>query len=129
MIVLDTCVTVWLTTEPEKLSKAANQSIADAAREGSLAISAVTFYEVAWLVEHGRIQIGISLDQYLARIEGRLRVLSINPVIARLAVKLPDSYPRDPMDRMIGATTLAHEAVLVTPDKLIHASGAVPVIW
>ena len=129
MTIADTCVVIWIVTASPALSKAAGEAIASAAQEGSLAISGVTLYELAWLVRNNRIQIATPLDSFLARIEGRFKILPVSSVIARFAVELPESYPRDPMDRIIGATALAHEGLLVTSDKAIRRSRAVPVIW
>jgi PIN domain nuclease of toxin-antitoxin system len=42
---------------------------------------------------------------------------------------LPDSYPRDPQDRLIGATALVEGIKLVTHDRLIKESGIVPIVW
>ncbi len=130
MIVVDTCVVVWLSTEPSKLSQIAVEAIASAAEErDGVAISGVTLYELAWLIRNQRIAVAMSLNAFLARIETRFKVLPVSPAIARLAVELPDSYPGDPMDRMIGATALAFGVALVTPDRVIRRSKAVPVVW
>lgn len=129
MILLDTCVAVWLSAEPGRLSEAAAQAIAAAEQEGGVAISAISLYELAWLVQNGRIQVAVNLDRYLARIESRFKVLPLSAEIASIAVGFPDAYPGDPMDRMIGATALSHGIALVTPDKLIRYCGAVPVVW
>jgi PIN domain nuclease of toxin-antitoxin system len=56
-------------------------------------------------------------------------VLPITPEIAARAAGFPDSYPKDPQDRLIGATALAEGVELVTHDKSIRRSGLVPVIW
>jgi PIN domain len=58
-----------------------------------------------------------------------MAVLPATPEIAARAVSLPDSYPKDPQDRLIGATALAEGMDLVTRNRLIKKSGAVPVIW
>ncbi len=49
MILLDTHVLVWLSTEPAKLSKQASRAIRRASRSGGIAISAITLWELAWL--------------------------------------------------------------------------------
>ncbi len=69
------------------------------------------------------------IGRFLARISERFRVLPITAEIAQLAAELPDSYPSDPMDRLIGATALAQGVPLVTRDRAIRSSRAVPVIW
>jgi PIN domain nuclease of toxin-antitoxin system len=56
-------------------------------------------------------------------------VLAITPEIAARAASFPDSYPKDPQDRLIGATALVEGVELVTHDKSIKKSGLVPVIW
>jgi PIN domain nuclease of toxin-antitoxin system len=58
-----------------------------------------------------------------------MTVLPITPEIAARAVSFPDSYPKDPQDRLIGATALVEGIELVTHDKLIKKSRVVPVIW
>ncbi len=129
MIVLDTCTVIWLTTEPAELSAPAVRAIQDALAKTGLSISGITLYELAWLIENERIEVAMSSEAYLAEIESRFTVLSITTAVARLAAELPDTYPGDPMDRIIGATALAHGAPLITRDKLIRRSKAVPVIW
>jgi PIN domain nuclease of toxin-antitoxin system len=42
---------------------------------------------------------------------------------------LPPSYPNDPADRVIGATALIEDLPLITADKEIRRSRAVPTIW
>ena len=55
MILLDTHVLVWLSTEPTKLSKQASRAIRRASRSGGIAISAITLWELAWLASHARV--------------------------------------------------------------------------
>jgi PIN domain nuclease of toxin-antitoxin system len=58
-----------------------------------------------------------------------MTVLPITPEIAARAVSFPDSYPKDPQDRLIGATALVEGMELVTHDKQIRKSTMVPVMW
>jgi PIN domain nuclease of toxin-antitoxin system len=58
-----------------------------------------------------------------------MTVLPITPEIAARAVSFPDPYPKDPQDRLIGATALVEGIQLVTRDKLIKDSGMIPIIW
>ena len=41
----------------------------------------------------------------------------ITPEIAALAAQFPESYPRDPADRLIGATARYEGLTLVTRDE------------
>ena len=129
MIVIDTCVAIWLSTEPSALSKPATEAVLAAEEEAGLAISGVTLYELAWLIRNKRVEVTVPVEVFLARMQTRFKVLPVSPLIARLAVELPDTYPGDPMDRLIGGTALAHGVVLITPDKTIRRSKAVPVVW
>lgn len=56
-------------------------------------------------------------------------VLPITPAIAELSVSFSANFPRDPSDRLIAATALAHNLPLITSDNRIHKSGEVPCIW
>jgi PIN domain nuclease of toxin-antitoxin system len=129
MILLDTHVLIWLANEPAKLSKNASQTIRDAATHGGLAISAITLWELAWLATHGRIVIGGTPDAFVERITSRTAIQQITPKIAVLATQLPESYPGDPCDRLIGATALAEGIALITKDRNIRSSRQIQTIW
>jgi PIN domain nuclease of toxin-antitoxin system len=129
MILLDTHVVVWLAFEPEKLSKRAREAIRAARLEGGLAIAAISLLELAWLAENGRVETTLSTESFVRLCASKMTVLPITPEIAARAVGFPDSYPKDPQDRLIGATALIEGVELVTHDKPIRKSRLVPVIW
>ena len=56
-------------------------------------------------------------------------VLPITGNVALQAFELPADYPNDPVDRIIGATALVEDIPLITADREIRKSGAVPTIW
>ena len=129
MILLDTHIVIWLAFEPDKLSKRAKEVIRAARVEGGLAISGITLVELAWLAEKRRVETTLSVESFVRLCASKMTVLPITPEIAARAVSFPDSYPKDPQDRLIGATALVEGIQLVTHDKLIKKSGVVPVIW
>jgi PIN domain nuclease of toxin-antitoxin system len=129
MIVLDTCAVVWMLGDSSLLSSSAREAIEESRNIGGVFISGITFYELAWLIKNNRLASDISLDAIFKEVESKCLVLPISPSIARLSVELPTSYPKDPMDRIIGATALDRGMSLVTSDRGIRNSKAVPVIW
>lgn len=129
MILLDTHIVVWLAFEPDKLSKRAKEAIRAARRKGELAIAGITLFELAWLVEKGRIETSLSVESFVRECACKVTVFPITPEIAARAVSFPDSYPKAPQDRLIGATALVEGLGLVTRDKAIRESGLVPVVW
>jgi PIN domain nuclease of toxin-antitoxin system len=54
-----------------------------------------------------------------------MTVLPITPENAARAARFPESYPKDPQDRLIGATSLVEGIQLVTHDKNIKKSGMI----
>ena len=129
MILLDTHVLIWLALEPQKLSRKAKEAIRSARREGGLAVAGITLWEMAWLVENGRIETKATIESFVRECVSKVSVLSITPPIAARAVSLPEGFPKDPQDRLIAATALVEGIELVTHDGLIRKSGQVPVIW
>jgi PIN domain nuclease of toxin-antitoxin system len=129
MILLDTHVVIWLAFQPNKLSKRAKEVIRAARLQGGLAIAGITLMELAWLAEKGRIETTFSVESFVRRCASKMTVLPITPEIAARAVSFPESYPKDPQDRLIGATALVEGIELVSHDRLIRKSGIVPVIW
>lgn len=129
MILADTHVVAWMASAPENLSPAARQALREAARTGGVAISDITLWELAQLMTSGRLKIAGAVDAFVGEIAARFVVLPINPRIAMLGTQFSAPYPRDPADRLIGATALAEGIPLVTKDRHIRSSGQVKTIW
>ncbi len=95
MILLDTHVVLWLTTDPAKLSGKAKSAIEDARKNGDgLAISDITLLELATLASKGRIHLVISLESLLREVEARFVVIPISGRACARAVGLPKPATR-----------------------------------
>jgi PIN domain nuclease of toxin-antitoxin system len=129
MILLDTHVVAWMASEPERLSRHASAAIRNAAGSGGIAIAAITLWELAQLMTSGRLKITGAVDAFVEEIAGRMVVIPISPKIAMLGTQFSPPYPRDPSDRLIGATAIAEGIALVTKDRDIRSSGQVKTIW
>ncbi|HKV25132.1 MAG TPA: type II toxin-antitoxin system VapC family toxin [Candidatus Acidoferrum sp.] len=129
MILLDTHVLIWMTNDPLKLSKKAENAIRAAASGGGLAISAMTLWELAYLAARGRVNPSGTIEAFVRKITSRVAIQPITPEIAVIASQFPASYPADPTDKLIGATALVEGMALVTADKKILQSGQVRTIW
>jgi len=117
MIVLDTHIWVnWILVGEAGLTPA----IVDAMQQESrLTVSAISCFEVSLLVSRGKLELPLSVDEWLKEALGKSGVESL-PVtceIANRAVELPEIH-RDPADRIIIATALVHEAKLASLDSV-----------
>jgi PIN domain nuclease of toxin-antitoxin system len=126
MILLDTHILIWLLIAPEILSPKEKKLILEGRKSGPLALSAISLWEIAWLIENKRIDLDISVDSFIRKCVSYVQVLPITPDIAVRSVKFPKSYPSDPQDRIIGATAIVEGIRLLTRDKHIAKSGLVP---
>jgi PIN domain nuclease of toxin-antitoxin system len=130
VILLDTHVVVWLAFDQEQISKKARNAIDDARKNADgLAISDITLLELTTLASKGRIRLDISLESFLQEVEARFIVLPISGRACARITGLPASYPKDPADRIIGATALVEGLYLLTADREIRRSRTVQTIW
>jgi PIN domain nuclease of toxin-antitoxin system len=130
VILVDTHVVVWLAFDQAQLSKSARIAVNDARENGDgLAISDITLLELATLASKGRIRLNISLESFLYEVEARFVVLPISGSACVRALGLPAAYPKDPADRIIGATALVEGLSLLTADREIRRSRVVQTIW
>jgi PIN domain nuclease of toxin-antitoxin system len=116
VIVLDTHAAIWLTTD-RGLGRQ-SQRIADKAlSEDRLAISTISFWELAMLTAKGRLRSLKSASQRRAElIATGVREIPLTGDIAILAAEL-ENLNDDPADRIIAATAIAHDATLMTADE------------
>jgi PIN domain nuclease of toxin-antitoxin system len=129
VILLDTHVLAWAANDSEQLSRAAASAIRRARRHGGLAVSAITVWELALLVARGKVQVYGSVETSLRLLLEGATILPITAEIAALATQFPDDYPRDPADRLIGATARAEGLTLVTRDERIRRSPLLKTVW
>lgn len=130
LILLDTHVVIWLASGETRLSTKA-QSAIDEARQNqqALSISDFTMFELVMLFRKKRVGLNISLESFLFEVEQRFVILPITRDVCVQTVAFPRKYPRDPADLIIGATAVVNGLTLVTADRAIRESGAVPTIW
>jgi PIN domain nuclease of toxin-antitoxin system len=130
VILVDTHVVVWLAFDQDQISRKARVAIDEARKNADgLAISDITLLELAMLASKGRIRLNISLESFLQEVESRFVVLPITGRTCARAIGFPATYPKDPVDRIIGATALVEGLSLLTADREIHRSRAVQTIW
>jgi len=130
LILVDTHVVVWLAFDQSQISTKARAAIDEARDRGDgLAISDMTLWEVATLANRGRIHLGISLESFLQEVETRFVVFPITGRACARAMGFPAAYPKDPADRIIGATALVEGLSLITADRAIRRSKVVHTIW
>ena len=130
MILVDTHIVVWLAFDQTRLSQKAKTAIDEARKnKDGLAISAITLLELVSMAKKAKFSIHISLESFLQEVENRFVVLPITGRACARTAGLPSAYPKDPADRIIGATALVEGLSLVTADKEIRRSKAVQTIW
>jgi PIN domain nuclease of toxin-antitoxin system len=126
VIVLDTHVLVWFAIDDGRLEPQAAKRIQKALRDGSPAVSAFSFWEIALLAESGRLRVGDSPEVFrTATLEAGVDEIALDGRIAILATRLSSRHG-DPADRIIVATALDRSATLVMADAKILAMKAGP---
>ena len=85
-----------------------------------LGVCAISCWEVAKLVEIGRLHFSIPLAEWIARALLNVQLLPLSPEIAIESSQLPGSFHRDPADQLIVATARFYDCRLLTMDRLIQ---------
>jgi PIN domain nuclease of toxin-antitoxin system len=114
---LDSHVLHWWSAEPDRLSAVARTAVLEA---DELAVASITWFELAWLAAHERIDVAIPISTWLEGLSAQVRTVGTTPAIALAAVTLPSSFPGDPADRLIYATAVEHGWPLVTKDRRLR---------
>ena len=115
MLILDThALYWWVNRTPDKLGPGQIDAIETAE---SLAVSAMTCWEMAWLVERGRIILQLPVSDWLDLVEANgVSIVAVTRAIAERSVALPKHH-KDPVDRIIIATAVENQSQLVSIDR------------
>ena len=132
MIVLDTHTLVWWASGIKaQVSVAAMEAIEAEMPGGDIFVSSISAWELAMLVDRGRIDLSMDIERWLSvvgQIEA-VRFVQMDNEIALKSVALPGEFHKDPADRIIVATARKFAAPLVTADERIRAYPHVKTIW
>jgi PIN domain nuclease of toxin-antitoxin system len=131
VIVLDTHTLLWWVNDPTALSRPAKKAIDAAVKSNSVFASCISSWEIALLVERGRLRLALDVRDWLSRCESLpfLSFVALNNAIAVESVRLPDFPHADPVDRIIAATALSLGAALVTKDAKLRDYPHLKTIW
>lgn len=124
---LDTHAVIWAAEGDSRLGQAAS-ALLKSMEAGEAVISDITLLEIAMLVKKGRVQISVSIREYLRALQTHYPILPITSEIAAQAMDL-DLPQADPFDRILVATAQYHGLPFLTRDKNIAESRLVQVIW
>jgi PIN domain nuclease of toxin-antitoxin system len=126
LILIDTHAWVWWADGDAQLSVAHRRAIADAEGE-SVGLSVISCWEVAKLVEVGKLTLAIPVREWIdaALALPGVALLPLTPTIAVESTQLPGTFHRDPADQIIVATARVHDIPLLTLDAKILAYSEV----
>jgi PIN domain nuclease of toxin-antitoxin system len=129
-VLLDTHVLLFWLGGDARLTRRQARAIKAASANAPLLVSDITLWEVATLVELGRIRLRGPLRDWLeaAVAPPLVRRMSISPAVAAEVADLPSTFHRDPADRIIVATARTAGAAVATLDDRIIDSGLVETI-
>jgi PIN domain nuclease of toxin-antitoxin system len=121
MILLDTHIFVFWVNEAERLRPVTRRLIE--AEADSILISSITLWEIAKLVQLGRLSLSLPVTEWLeqALAYPKVRVVPLSPTIAIESTVLPQPFHKDPADEIIVATARVLGCPLVTYDGKIVA--------
>jgi len=125
---LDTHAWIWWIDQDVRLGAKTIAVLDSLSRDQRPFLCDISLWEVAMLVERGRIELDLPLGEWLdaAAHPRSVQIVSITPRIAAEVASLPDSFHRDPADRLIVATSSAMGLRVLSHDRLINRSRLVP---
>jgi PIN domain nuclease of toxin-antitoxin system len=122
VLLLDTHVWIWVMEgDRRRLDDNVAARIDAAAGAGGVWIHPLSIWEVGTLVRRGRLSLAGPVDQWVEEaisVRG-VSLVPVTPAMALGAARLPDSFPGDPVDRMLVSAAYLLGATLVTCDRRI----------
>ncbi len=116
MIILDTCVLIYWTLDPSKLSKKAEKLL----NNNDIGISSISIWEIGIKTLRKKLILPLSIEAYSKKLKkvDRVTIIPVDEKIWIDNINLNWSH-KDPADRTIVATAKALNSPLLTSDKRI----------
>lgn len=120
MMLLDTHIWVWWINDSTRL-KPATLRYLDALPPSDVAVSVISCWEVAKLVEKERLELPAPLDDWFQQAiqTAGIRVIPLDIELIQDACQLPQPFHNDPADQLIVATARTKNLELLTVDQKI----------
>jgi len=132
MILLDTHVLLWWQAGGDRLSAPARRAIDDSPE---ILVSPLTCLELATLARRGRIDLDRSPATWAIDLFAGDRV-AVAPLSVEAAVRagaFDDTFPGDPIDRLLYATALDRRLRFVSKDERLRGyaarTGDLDIVW
>jgi PIN domain nuclease of toxin-antitoxin system len=128
-VILDTHVLLWLAGDRDRLSDVAREKIESS---DELAISVASVQEIAYLVARGRVAMDRPVETWISDALNVHQVRALAPTVStalRAGSLDPVEFHGDPADRLIYATAVEHDALLVSADERLRESDPARVVW
>ena len=123
MTIADTHALVWLWTGDNQLGPNARTTIDGALRDGDLAVSAMTFWEVAMLRAKNRLDFPEDVTAWRQELLGQgLIEIPVDGEIGIRANALTD-FHADPADRIIVATAMNGHQLVTADHRILNWPG------
>jgi len=130
-LLLDTHAAIWYLRQSREISRTALKTIREAVSKGKpLYVSAISLVEAIYLVERGRIPLSaiMKLEGALKDPDSGLKVAPVDAEVAEAIYRIPRQNVPDMPDRIICATALCRNLLLITKDARIQTIG-IKTIW
>ncbi len=120
-MLFDTCALLWTTLDPERLTEQEKLVAFTALQQGQAAVSSISFWEIDIKIKKKKLDIGMSLDQYLYKIHtlNGFDIIPVDELIWIENINLNWAH-RDPADRTIVATAQLRGIPILTKDIIIR---------
>jgi PIN domain nuclease of toxin-antitoxin system len=122
---LDTHIWIWWMLGDARLSERERTVLDDLPSGQRPRLCDISLWEVAMLVQFGRLQLDDAFEDWLriAASPATVEVIPITPAVVTEMNRLPETFHQDPADRLIVATARAGQLPLATRDTRIRQSG------
>ena len=121
MILLDTHIWFWFVQGHPRLGNSHEQTIQAAIGSQRVAVSAISGWEIAMMINRGRVETNLGTLEWLkqALVPSGIEMLPLTPAISVESTQLPGDFHRDPADQIIVVTARVYNVPLLTQDSKI----------